>query len=182
MQRNPYMYKYLITIICLVLSQTTFSQSPENQEENFWSKVRFGGNVGLGFTNNVFNAVLAPTAVYQFNDKVSAGVGLNFGYSTFNNEQAGQKSRLLNYGGSIIGLYSPFQGIQLSLEFEEIGVTQFTEILDQDITTSYIYPALFVGAGYQTGNVSFGMRYDLLYDEQKSIYGSAYIPFVRVFF
>jgi len=47
---------------------------------------------------------------------------------------------------------------------------------------SYWYTALFLGAGYRTGNITFGIRYDVLYDENKSIYADPWIPFVRVYF
>ncbi|WP_235016418.1 alpha-ketoglutarate decarboxylase [Aquimarina sp. AU474] len=153
-----------------------------SQNENFWSKVRFGGNLGIGFSNDTFNAIIAPAAVYEFNPWFSAGVGLSFGYSSFDNDDFNEKIKSTNYGGSIIGLFNPFPEFQLSAEFEQMGVNARIETPTQTFTDNYWYPALFVGAGYRTGYVSFGIRYDLLYDDQKSIYGSAYAPFVRVFF
>ena len=48
--------------------------------------------------------------------------------------------------------------------------------------TSVLELFLFIGAGYRSGNVTFGIRYDVLYDEKKSIYADAWVPFVRVFF
>lgn len=47
---------------------------------------------------------------------------------------------------------------------------------------NYWLPAFFVGIGYSTYNVTFGLRYDLLYTDRKSIYSNALIPFVRVYF
>ncbi len=46
----------------------------------------------------------------------------------------------------------------------------------------YWYPALFIGAGYRSQNFTMGIRYDILYDDAKSIYANAWMPFVRVYF
>ncbi|MBQ4818809.1 alpha-ketoglutarate decarboxylase [Aquimarina sp. MMG016] len=149
----------------------------EAQEENFWSHVRFGGNIGIGFSGNTFSGVIAPSAIYDFNNQFSMGLGVNFGYTD------GLNFTATNYGASIITLYNPFPSLQLSAEFEEMGVNRTIEFDNgPDIDENYWYPALFVGAGYRVGFVSVGLRYDVLYDEDKSIYASAYAPFVRVFF
>ncbi len=162
------------TILFLVLF--CFFQNINAQDQNFWSKVRFGGNIGLGYSGDTFNAVIAPSAVYEFNQWVSLGAGLHFGYTD------GLNFTATNYGASIISLFNPLPGLQLSAEFEEMGVSRTLEIDGPDLSENYWYPALFVGAGYRTGPVSIGLRYDLLYDDNKSIYASAYAPFVRVFF
>ncbi|MEW7280908.1 alpha-ketoglutarate decarboxylase [Aquimarina sp. 2201CG1-2-11] len=153
-----------------------------SQEADFWSNVRFGGNLNIGFSNDTFNAIVAPSAIYQVNDWFSTGLGLSFGYSSFNDDSIDLKRKSTNYGGSIITLLNPIPELQLSAEFEEMGVHQQIEINEVKNTDTYWYPALFVGAGFRSGPVTVGLRYDLLFDEDKSIYGSAYAPFVRVFF
>ncbi len=168
--------------ILLVLTILFSLQNNYAQDENFWSNVRFGGNIGIGFSNDTFNAVIAPAAIYEFNSMFSAGLGLAFGYSTFDNDSFNEEITSTNYGASVITLFNPLPEFQLSAEFEEMGVSQSIEIQNQKFTDDYWYPALFVGAGYRSQFVSFGVRYDLLYDDDKSIYGSAYVPFVRVFF
>lgn len=169
-------------VFVLVFAFLFSLQKITSQEENFWSNVRFGGNIGIGFSNDTFNAVLAPAAIYEFNPWFSAGVGLNFGYSSFDNDRFNEEGSSTNYGASIISFLNPFPELQLSAEFEQMGVSRRIEIPGETFKDDYWYPALFVGAGYRTGFVSVGIRYDLLYDEDKSIYGSAYAPFVRVFF
>jgi len=47
---------------------------------------------------------------------------------------------------------------------------------------SYWYPALFLGVGYTSGRMTFGIRYDVLYDDDKSIQPEAWMPFVRFWF
>jgi len=41
---------------------------------------------------------------------------------------------------------------------------------------------LFLGVGYNSGPVTFGIRFDVLYDRNKSIYSESWVPFVRVYF
>lgn len=174
---------FLTTTIFTTLFITLFTANNISaQEGDFWSNVRFGGNLNVGFSNNTFNAVVAPSAIYEFNEWFSSGLGLNFGYSSFKDDNLQQKRKSANYGASAIALFNPFSGLQISAEFEETGITQQIEINQEKFNDSYWYPSLFVGAGFRSGPVTFGLRYDLLYDEQKSIYGSAYAPFVRVYF
>jgi len=163
-------------IIVFVLFTLLFSQKSYSQNNSFWSNVRFGGNIGIGFTNDTFNAILAPAAIYEVSNQFGIGFGLNFGYTNSPNYTAA------NYGGSIITLYTPFPELQLSAEFEEIGVSRSLKAGITNISENYWYPALFIGAGYRVGFISAGLRYDVLYNQDKSLYASAYTPFIRVFF
>lgn len=169
-------------VLVLALAILFSLQKSYSQDNSFWSNVRFGGDLGIGFSNNTFNAVVAPSAIYEFNEWFSTGLGLKFGYSSFENDRIYQKINSTNYGASIITLFNPFYGLQISAELEEMGVSRNIKLSDQKITENYWYPALFVGAGYKTNFMTIGIKYDLLYDDKKSIYGSAYTPFVRVFF
>ncbi len=171
-----------IKVFVLVLAIIFSLQQASSQDQNFWSNVRFGGNLGIGFSNDTFSAILAPAAIYEFNPWFSAGFGLNFGYSSFDNDRFNEEGSSTNYGASIITLFNPIPEFQFSAEFEQMGVSRRFEVPGETFKDNYWYPALFVGAGYRTGFVSFGIRYDLLFDDDKSIYGSAYAPFVRVFF
>ncbi|PKV49321.1 hypothetical protein ATE84_1342 [Aquimarina sp. MAR_2010_214] len=165
--------KILVLVILILFSL----QKSYSQNDDFWSNISFGGNLGIGFGNDTFSGVIEPLAVYNFNEQFAAGLGVSFGYIESNNFTA------TNYGGSVLAFYSPIREIQLSLEFQEMGVSRTLEIENTaDFKENYWYPSLFVGGGYRIGNVSIGIRYDLLYDNNKSIYGNAYVPFVSVFF
>ena len=145
---------------------------------NFWRNVQFGGGIGLNFANGFFSGAIAPNALYNFNPYVATGVGLNFQYSS---QRDAFKSTVV--GGSIIGLFNPYREIQLSTEFEQLYVNRdFDEQFVANVDDSYWYPALFLGAGYRSGNITFGIRYDILYDEDKSIQNQAWMPFVRFWF
>ncbi|MGG5486874.1 MULTISPECIES: alpha-ketoglutarate decarboxylase [Flavobacteriaceae] len=165
-------------IILLILISVCFNTvNAQENTSDFWNHVRFGGGVGLSFGDGFFSGTLAPSAIYEFNNQFALGLGLN---GTYNSRKNFYKSTI--FGGSLIGLFQPINEIQLSAEFEELNVSRKWEdnlgIEDQN----YWYPALFIGAGYRTQNVTFGIRYDVLYDEDKSIYADPWMPFVRFYF
>jgi hypothetical protein len=166
--------KLLIFSIIVLFFSFSHAQQSTN---NFWKNVRFGGGIGLSFGDGFFSGTLAPSAIYEFDDTFALGLGLN---GTYNTQKDFYKSTIL--GGSLIGLFSPIYNIQLSSEFEQLHVNRtYNSNLNLQNDT-YWSPALFVGAGYRNGNVTFGIRYDLLYDENKSIYADAWAPFVRFYF
>ncbi|MGB6269937.1 MAG: alpha-ketoglutarate decarboxylase [Olleya sp.] len=180
--KNSMLKPIKITILILFASffvTTSFAQDDlPKQKSEFWKKVRFGGGLGLSTGNNFFSATLAPSAIYQFDNTFALGVGLN---GTYNRSKNFYKSTIL--GGSIMSFYNPIQEIQLSAEFEELNVNQkFEGSFASSPDRNYWVPALFIGAGYRTNNVTVGIRYDLLYDEAKSVYANAWVPFIRVFF
>lgn len=157
----------------IFLLGTTLGFSQKNEDYNFWNNVRFGGGIGLGFGNNTTTFAISPTAIYDFNEKVSLGVGIGYQYS----KQNDFKSNVYNIG--VLSLYNPFNEIQLSLEFDQLFINQRFG-LD---TNSYNVPSLNIGASYRVStNVSFGVRYDVLYDQTKSVFASPISPIVRIFF
>ncbi|WP_010177249.1 hypothetical protein [Aquimarina agarilytica] len=156
---------------------STYSQE-NTQQTNFWDNVRYGGSLGLDFSNNVTSVIVSPSAVYQFNPKFSAGAGINFGYTRFKRNDVNQ----YNYGASLISLYNPITALQLSAELEQTFVNSSATIAGEKIKNNFNFPALYLGAGYRLGNVAIGARYDVLYKENRSIYASAISPFARVYF
>lgn len=167
----------LIAFFIMVSFSNCIHAQQYPQSNDFWNHVRFGGGIGLSFGDGFFSGTLAPSAIYEFNNNVALGVGLN---GTYNKQKDFYKSTIL--GGSLIGLFSPINEIQLSAEFEELHVNRKFDSylnLENDI---YWSPALFFGAGYRSGNVTFGIRYDVLYDENKSVYANAWAPFLRFYF
>ncbi|MEO1009698.1 MAG: alpha-ketoglutarate decarboxylase [Bacteroidota bacterium] len=169
--------KLVVLLFCFFICSLVFSQNPVGKPKSaFWENVRFGGGIGLGFTNGGFNGSLSPSAIYQFNREFALGTSLIFNYAKFNDD------KLLAYGGSLISLYNPIPAIQLSAEFEQLRINrEFDNGLIQ-LEDNYWSPALFLGIGYTQRNVTVGIRYDVLFDEEDSIYADAWMPFVRVFF
>jgi len=171
LKRLPLLFFIVMTLSSLgkIVAQEESSQ--------FWDNVRFGGGLGVSFGDGFFSGTLAPSAIYQIDPQFAAGVGLSGTYSTQKNVF---KATIL--GGSVLALYNIIPELQLSAEFEENYVTRnFDEAIALE-DDEYFYPALFLGVGYQAGPVTIGVRYDVIYDEDRSIYGSGLVPFVRVYF
>lgn len=179
MKPTPQIIKSTATLVLLILFGTANSSAQES-DSNFWNKVRYGGGIGLSFGDGYFSGTIAPSAIYEFNDQFAAGLGLN---GTYRTEKDFYRSTIL--GGSILALYNLIPEIQLSAELEELNESRK---YDKQVAfirppeTNFWYTALFIGAGFRTQYVTVGVRYDILYEEGKSIYGSAWMPFVRVFF
>lgn len=162
--------KKIITLLLIGFSITVFSQQKNNNK--FWDNVRFGGGLGIGFGNGI-NVSISPTAIYDFNEKFSLGAGIGYQYA----KRGDYNSNI--FSGSILSLYNPIRNIQLSAEFEQLFVNQKYN----NLKNSYNYPALYLGVSYQLGrNVALGIRYDVLYKKNKSIYSSPISPIIRVFF
>lgn len=170
--------KYLILLLLLIVMQQVQGQGvpvPGAQEQNFWNDVRFGGSIGLSFGNGFFTGLLAPSAIYDFNNTFSAGAGLSAAYASQRNFNTN------SFGGSLIGMLRPIRGLQLSTEFEQLNVTRRYELEGGNRKDSYWVPALFLGVGYNMGPVVTGIRYDVLHSD-RSFYRNALMPFVSVYF
>jgi len=163
---------------------TLFFTALHAQDENpFWSHVRFGGGAGAAFGTGYTDVMLAPGAIYQFNQYAALGVGLQGSFVK-------QKYYYENwmYGGSILGLFNPIPQIQLSVEVEQLRVNlQYDDryVADYNIPfkeENFWNTALFVGAGYQLENVTVGLRYNVLFNENDRVYSDALMPFIRVYF
>jgi hypothetical protein len=80
-------------------------------------------------------------------------------------------------------LFNPIRQIQISAEFEQLYVNRKYEGVLRDLKNdNYFSPAIFLGIGYQTQNVTIGARYNLLFNNEKSVYADAIVPFVRIYF
>jgi len=169
-------FHVLVLLFCM-FSMPLICQDISRGHSDFWNHVRFGGGIGLSFGDGFFSGTLAPSAIYQFNEIAAMGIGLN---GTYNTSRDFYKSTI--FGASIIGLINPIRSVQLSAEFEELNVSRNWDNRIGFEDENYWYPALFLGAGFNSGHVTVGIRYDVLYDRDKSIYADSWIPFVRVYF
>ena len=72
----------LFLVFSVFFTTLSFSQDNlPNQKSDFWKHVRFGGGFGLSTGSNFFSATLAPNAIYQFNNQLGLGIGLNATYN-----------------------------------------------------------------------------------------------------
>lgn len=158
----------------IVFSQQNSAPKPKS---DFWNHVQFGGGFGLALGSDYTNITVAPSAIYNFNEKAAFGVGLQYSYIDQENYYS---SNVI--GGSLIGLFNPFPQIQLSLELEQVNVNNTYKDYGGEFKDNFWYTGLFAGAGYRANNVTIGFRYNLLFDEDIDLYGQAFMPFIRAYF
>ena len=173
-------------ILIFLNSADMFSQqdSIPKTKSVFWQNVQFGGGLGLAFGNGYSNFSLSPTGYYHVNKIVSVGVGITGSYvaqesNPSNYNATGYKSSI--FGGSVIGLLHPIENIQLSTEIEQLRVTRKFDVVKSS-NHSFWNTAVFIGVGYRSQNVTFGVKYNLLHANQNNVYAQDWLPFVRVMF
>lgn len=170
-----------VCFFACLLTANAQQTTPNGQKSDFWSHVRFGGAIGASFGSGYTDVTLAPGAIYQFNQYLALGVGLQGSYA----EQKHVYSSWM-YGGSVIGLVNPIPAVQLSVEVEQLRVNLDVEDdpygFYEGYSRDFWNTGLFLGAGYNTGNVTVGIRYNVLFSDDDYVYTEAWIPFVRVYF
>lgn len=176
-------YKKICFSILLLFAFVIDSNS-QNTSDSFGDHIRYGGTFNLGFGNNYTTIGISPSAIYDFNHQFSAGVSLSYMYSKGDyyipgsNSTFESSSRLM--GGSLIALYNAFNAVQLSAEFEHMHAKYNDDIFED---SSEWIPAIYLGIAYNTGNIAFGMRYNVLFNTtDRNIYSSAFTPVFRVYF
>ncbi|RCS27183.1 hypothetical protein DUT90_08755 [Polaribacter sp. WD7] len=163
------MKKVIIIFFTILLSTSICSQ----QKSNFWENVSYGGGIAIGFGNNNSTIGISPSAIYNFNNGFALGAGLGYLRSRINDFTT------TAYNTSIISLYQTNYGIQFSGEFEYYFARQRDNF--DEVSTNF--PALHLGIAYNQGRrFAFGIRYDVLYDDSRSIFASPISPIVRFYF
>lgn len=173
------MRKILILIAFSILVNTNFfAQNSDLNQHRFIDDVRFGGGINISMGSNYSSFSISPSAIYDFSNEFSAGFGLTYVYvknKSFSN------STTNIFGGNVIALYKPIENLQFTTEFEQLKIDQAYAFLNEG--ASLWQPALYIGAEYVTGNISIGLRYDVLFDKTTNvIYSSALSPVFRVYF
>ncbi len=171
-------------IIAFCAVTTVHAQQPDfyqPQSTNFWSDVRFGGGLGLGFGSGQTSIGIAPSAIKPITEEFYLGAGIQFNYYKSKNY-----FESTSYGASILGLYNPIYFLQFSAELEQLRVNNtiypYYSNTNNNIKDNFWNTALFLGLGYTGGNVTVGVRYNLLHKNNNFVYSDAWMPFVRVYF
>jgi hypothetical protein len=172
MKKNVALYLFLV-----VIGTSSAQQNNQQSQNQFWEKVQFGGGFGLGIGSGYTDITVAPNAIYNFNEHFGLGLGLQASY----NKVKDSYSSVL-YGINAIGLYNPIPEVQLSVELEQVRVNTTLNTIPNSIKNNFWNTGLYFGAGYRTGNITAGLRYNVLFDKDKSVYSDALMPFVRVSF
>lgn len=174
---NIFRFKKMFFLFLASIGFWNASAQDAPNSPGFWDRVQFGGGLGVGFGSGYTDITVAPGAIYNFNDYFAAGIGLQGSYVSQKNYYSSAI-----YGGSLVGLFNPIQEIQLSVELEEVRVNTSFDAIPNDIKRNFWNTGLYLGAGYRTGNLTIGARYNVLYDKDKTVYSDALMPFVRIYF
>ncbi len=149
--------------------------------QKYWS---FGGNVGLSFWNGGTDILLAPKAYYHVSPMFMTGFGITYIYSSAEDDFA--KYSQNSFGASVLGAFRPIPFLQISAEYEGLQTNGNSTIKfagDRDKNNySFWNNAIYLGASFVSRNVSFGVRYDVLYDSSRSVYSSAWSPVIGFYF
>jgi hypothetical protein len=76
-------FSAILMLLSIILSGSVFAQqndSTPKMENQFWKNVQFGGRIGLGFGSGFTDISVAPSAIYNFNEYVAFGAGLQYKY------------------------------------------------------------------------------------------------------
>ncbi len=173
----PKQIKYLLILLIVNVSVAQISSKPYGFQSKFWNHVQFGGGIGLSIGSGYSDVMLAPVAIYKFNNYIGTGVGFLGSYASSKDRYTS-----LIYGPSALIVVNPVEMVQLSVEVEELKINTTYETTLNSYSTSFWNTGLYVGAGYRTENVVLGARYNLLFDKSKNIYNDALTPFIRIYF
>ncbi|HEX8269933.1 MAG TPA: hypothetical protein VF581_08570 [Flavobacterium sp.] len=158
-------------------TDTTAAENIPRSKSEFWRRTQFGGGLGLSFGTDYTNVMVAPSAIYNFSDYFAAGIGLQGSYI-----KVREQYDSFLYGGSLIGLFNPIEEIQVSAELEQLRVNTEFDYLGESYDDNFWNTALFLGVGYRAQNVTIGIRYNVLHDDNDRVYYDPFMPFVRVYF
>jgi hypothetical protein len=172
--------KVLLFLFLMILNSAISAQETPSAKtkSEFWKNVQFGGAFGISVGSGYTDITIAPSAIYKLNHYVALGGGLQ---GSFVSQKDYYTSGI--YGASLISLFNPIEEAQISLELEQVRVNSaFQTVGGSNIKNNFWNTGLFVGAGYRMDNVTVGLRYNLLFDKEKSVYSDALMPFIRVYF
>ena len=180
MTQKKLFLKLLVVFAVFLISENAISQTNIEVIDSIAQKpnrLKFGVGFGLSFVGGT-NISLSPNLLYILSEKVSIGGGIQGSYSAIEDLQS-----TTTFGANVITQYSPIEKITTLLEFTELKVNTKTDTPTGKITDDYWDAALFIGAGYNiTSKISVGAKYNVLYNEDKSVYTSPVLPFVNISF
>lgn len=157
----------------------TKDNSKSLQGLSFADRSYFGGNLALSFGTYTYIDV-SPLWGYMVNRDLSVGAGATYIYSSREYiDFTGSKFRVdANlYGGRGFARHRVFNDVYIHAEFESINNEVLT--ITGETVREWV-PGFFLGAGifqpaFGRGGVNIFVMYNLMHDEFKSPYGSAWV-------
>ncbi|NND63661.1 MAG: hypothetical protein HKN48_10785 [Flavobacteriaceae bacterium] len=175
------LFPLLLVIALLFSCENIYSQTTEikviDSTAQKPNKFKFGLGFGLSFVGGT-NVSLAPNVIYNASEKFSFGMGVQGSYTAIKDVQ-----NTTTIGGNVIALYTPVKILTTLVEFTELNVSTKVDTPEGSEKDNFWDSALFLGAGININEkISVGAKYNVLYNEDESVYTSPVIPFVNISF
>ena len=170
--------KKIISTLTLGISVFAFSQIGLGgiQTQNNWT---FGGYAGLGTGSGGTSIYVTPKVGYKVSENFELGAAGNF---TWNNNSY--------YNSTMIGVgpyanYYFARTAYISGMFQEYFINYRNRY--NNLNTKNNESVLYLGGGYMQrlgdrAYMQIGAMYNVLYDKNKSVFGSGFVPQVGVVF
>lgn len=108
-------------------------------------RLRFGGDFGLGFSNNGFAMSINPNVGYQFNQYVTAGVIATCEYYRYGETSYRAAYSKSNFGGGLFADIYPIDFLVLHAEAQYINYDDYTSYSSSDRRSDM---PILIGGGY----------------------------------
>lgn len=175
----------LIFISTVSLSAQVYFEEDKKDSTTFRDRLYFGGNLSLnlGFGGGSTFIDISPLAGYMINEKLSVGLGATYLYVSreFILLPSNDRFRVSNsvYGGRTFLRHSILDNYFLHTEFETLNTKVLVNDTNGDTAREWV-PGFFIGGGtfqpvFSRGGINISILYNLLYDEIRSPYGSAWV-------
>ncbi|HRG58519.1 MAG TPA: hypothetical protein PK323_06135 [Bacteroidia bacterium] len=147
-------------------------------KEDFVEKLQFGGSFGAFFGQQTY-IELSPKVGYKVNDRLVAGLGLNYIY--FSIKDYGQKFVTHIYGPTVFAQYALVSGLFAYGEFNAYNVASYNPLPPYNSERIWIGSAP-IGLGYYSGGEIGGVYIAVLYDLINNPYSPYYNGSVPILF
>jgi len=181
--------KRLIYTFVLILATSFWAQAQvyfeENEQEEipFKDRLYFGGNFSFNIGNRSSFIDVSPLAGYMVNEDFSVGLGATYLYLSreFTILPSGDHFKVKNsvYGGRTFARHTVFESFFAHAEFESLNVEFPANDFSQRTVREWV-PGLFIGGGsfqnvFGRGGINLTVLYNLLHDNIRSPYNSAWV-------
>jgi hypothetical protein len=160
----------------------TKEKKTKKKSQDFASKLMYGGSFGAFFGQQTY-IELSPKVGYKVNDRLVAGLGLNYIY--FSTKDYGQRFVTHIYGPTVFAQYALLSGLFAYGEYNAYNVASYLPIPPYTPERVWIGSAP-VGLGYysggQIGGVYLSILYDLINDPASPYYNGGMPILLRVGF
>ena len=156
----------------------------ETGSTSFRDRLYFGGNFSLNLGNRFTFIDISPLAGYMLNENASVGLGINYLYfsqEVFNPFNGGRFDLTSSvYGGRIFARHNILDNYFAHVEFENVNTNVVSFEPNGSRTVRDWVPGLFIGGGifqpvFQRGGINITILYNVLHEELRSPYNSAFV-------